>query len=340
MHLPCNGCSDLRRPVAASVGLVRFAKSLTLLCVVFAPGAWSAPVQSDRSNVRAMAITVDDLPASRSHALSLMEQEEITRRLVATLEEHGVPAVGFVNESKLESDGRVDPARVALLEAWLDSGLELGNHGYGHLDLHSVPPERWMQDVLLGERVTRPLIEARGENLRWFRHPFLHAGRSAGVQQQVEVFLAEHGYRVAPVTIDNGEWIYAREYDLALERGDHEAARRLGADYVRYMLDVVAFYEQQSNAILERPLPHVLLIHANALNAEWLGVLLERLETLGYRWVPLEQALQDAAYSRPTAGYTGAGGISWLHRWAITDGVEPAVFRGEPRVPAWVEEQR
>ena len=286
---------------------------------------------------RQMAITVDDLPASRSHALSLAEQQELTRRMLEILGQHGVPAVGFVNEAKLKVDGRVDPDRVALLESWLDAGFELGNHGYSHLDLHRVPEADWMRDVLLGEQVIRPLAEARGQSLRWFRHPFLHTGRSTDVQQKVKKFLADHGYTIAPVTIDNSEWIYAREYDQAIDSGNDGRAERLGEDYLRYMLDVVGFYEAQSEAILQRTLPHVLLIHANALNAAWLGKLLEQLEARGYRWVMLEQALEDPAYGRSALGYTGPGGITWLHRWAITDGLDRAIFSGEPRVPEWVD---
>ena len=56
-----------------------------------------------------------------------------------------------------------------------------------------------------------------------------------------------------------------------------------------------------------------------------------------HRWVSLEQALQDPAYALPIGSYTGAGGISWLHRWAITKGMDATVFRGEPVVPGWVE---
>lgn len=301
-------------------------------------GAGPGTAQGAPGTQRMMAVTVDDLPASRSHALPQSRIETVMEGVIGALTRHAVPAVGFVNEGKLDVDGRPDLRRVAPLEAWLDAGLELGNHGYAHLDLHRVEAEAWLEDLLRGERVTRKLVEARGGNLRWFRHPFLHAGLSAAVQRRVQAFLAEHGYRIAPVTIDNGEWIYAREYDRALSRGDGAAAHRLGEDYIRYMLDVVAYYEGQARAILGRPLPHVLLLHANALNADWLDRLLDELAARGYRWVSLERALEDAAYGRPIDGYTGAGGISWLHRWAITDGVDPAVFRGEPRVPGWVED--
>ena len=312
-----------------------------ILLLALAQDASSAAVRLPGSGepTRQMAITVDDLPASRSHALSLAEQRELTQLLLSALSRHAVPAVGFVNEAKLEVGGRVSPDHVALLESWLEAGFELGNHGYAHLDLHRVSDSEWMRDVLLGERVVRPLIEVRGQALRWFRHPFLHTGRSTEVQQKVGSFFADHGYTIAPVTIDNSEWIYAREYDQAIEHGNEGRAERLGEDYLRYMLDVVTFYEDQSEAILQRALPHVLLIHANALNAAWLGKLLERLEARGYQWVMLEQALEDPAYGRGIGGYTGPGGISWLHRWAITDGLDRTIFSDEPRVPEWVDDE-
>lgn len=289
---------------------------------------------------RRMVVTVDDLPVAPPGRHTTAQQEAITERLLAVLAEHRVPAIGFVNESKLAVDGVVDSRRVALLERWLGAGHELGNHGHDHLDLHRVEPEIWLADVLRGERLTRPLVEARGGELRWFRHPFLHTGRSVEVQRSTARFLAEHGYRIAPVTVDNGEWIYGDAYADAWNRGDAAAMERLGRDYVRYMLEVVDFYEGQSRAIAGELVPQTLLIHAYALNADWLDPLLDALEARGYRWITLDHAVAHPAYARPTDGYTGPGGITWLHRWAITAGVDPQVFRGEPEVPEWVEELR
>ena len=68
---------------------------------------------------RAVAVTIDDLPASR--AGSLEDVRGITRRLLAHLRAAAIPAVGFVNEVKLEVPGE-ESARAALLEAWLDAG--------------------------------------------------------------------------------------------------------------------------------------------------------------------------------------------------------------------------
>ena len=60
----------------------------------FAPGAAAE---------RRMALTFDDLPAQRAEALPPERVVEMNRRLVAALERQGIPAVGFVNEVKLEA---------------------------------------------------------------------------------------------------------------------------------------------------------------------------------------------------------------------------------------------
>lgn len=77
-----------------------------------------------------MAVTIDDLPVAPPGRHTTAQQAEITDRLLAALAAHDAPAIGFVNESKLEVDGAVDPLRAELLERWLAAGHELGNHGY------------------------------------------------------------------------------------------------------------------------------------------------------------------------------------------------------------------
>jgi len=57
----------------------------------------------------------------------------------------------------------------------------------------------------------------------------------------------------------------------------------------------------------------------------------------GYSFVSLDQALQDPPYASDDS-YTGPGGITWLHRWAITRNVDPGMFAGEPTTPDYVLE--
>ncbi len=285
---------------------------------------------------RQIVLTFDDLPAQR--AQSRPERlVEITDGLLRVLAEEEIPAVGFVNEIKLYADDELQPERVELLERWLDAGVELGNHSYSHRDLNRMPLAEFQQDVLRGEQVTRPLVEARDGELRYFRHPFLHAGRDLETKRGLERFLGEHGYQVAPVTVDNSEWIFAAAYQEALDRGDDALRQRTADAYLDYMEQMVEYYEGQSRALFEREIPQVLLLHANALNAHHLDGLIARLEARGYRFIDLATALEDPAYDSPD-DYVGGGGITWLHRWAITRGVDRSVFRGEPATPPWVQE--
>ena len=317
---------------------MKIIKSLCVVCVL-AVGAMAAGQQSDQKQEqnRLMAVTVDDLPVAQPSWHSDEQMDRITTGLLAAFAEHGVPAVGFVNEGKLETDGEIRAFRVGILQRWLDAGLELGNHGYAHLDLHRVPPEEWKADVVRGETHTRDLVEASGGHLQYFRHPYLHVGMTVEIQAETSDFLGSRGYTVAPVSIDNSEWIYGRAYRRAYNTGDEEQKRRIGRDYIRYMLEVVEFYEGQSEAIVGRAIPHVLLVHAYALNADWLDALLVELEKRGYGWITLSEALEDPVYDRAIDGWTGSGGITWLHRWAITDGaVDRELFQGEPEPPAWV----
>jgi peptidoglycan/xylan/chitin deacetylase (PgdA/CDA1 family) len=285
---------------------------------------------SQSSVLREMAVTFDDLPASR-HEVPPVALERLTRDLVGAVRRHRVPAIGFVNEGKLYAAGRLREDRVDALRQWIAAGLELGNHTYSHLDLHRTPIAEYQADVLRGQTVTRELAEASGRPLRFFRHPYLHTGRSLETRREFESFLKRHGYRVAPVSIDNYDYLFAAAYDRASGR----ERPRIRTAYLDYMEAVIAYYEDQSTALLGREIRQILLLHANALNADAFGDLAAWLVARGYTFVTLERALEDPAHGLEDA-YTGPGGITWLHRWAITQKKPGTFFAGEPAVPDWI----
>jgi peptidoglycan/xylan/chitin deacetylase (PgdA/CDA1 family) len=287
------------------------------------------------AETRRVAITIDDLPFVSLRALPDEEIRARTGKLLGHLRERDVPAVGFVNEGKIFEGAGEDPEKVGLLALWLEAGMELGNHTYSHLDLHRASLVESQQDVLRGEVVTRRLLAERGRVPRYFRHPFLHTGTDPRARAAFESFLAERGYRVAPVTLDNYDYLFARAYDAA---GEGEKGRVLEA-YLLYMAAVVEYYEAQSRAIVGYEPPQILLLHANTLNADGLGRLFDILVGRGYRFVSLEEALQDAAFSLPD-DYTGPGGITWLHRWALTRGLPKSTFAGEPKPSGFLPELR
>lgn len=283
---------------------------------------------------RQVAVTFDDLPAVPP-TIPIARQQTLTRDLLKSIKAAGVPAIGFVNENKVETNGKRDPAKIKLLEQWLDAGLELGNHTYSHPDLHHIDVDDFENDIVAGERVTNELLMNRGRKIRWFRHPFLHTGTSLETRQRIERFLRTRGVRVAPVTLDNSEWIFARAYENAIAKNDGALKKRLGVEYVAYMDRKLAYFEQQSQALFGRNIPHVLLVHANALNADWFDELAASMKKRGYRFIPLERAVADPAY-RSKDEYAGPMGLTWIHRWALTQGKKRDFFAGEPTTAKWV----
>jgi peptidoglycan/xylan/chitin deacetylase (PgdA/CDA1 family) len=162
-----------------------------------------------------VALTFDDLPAL-SLSPTLGYARITTDRLLAGLRRDHIPATGFVNEGKLEGTDRM--GRINLLDAWLDAGMDLGNHTYSHVSLTHTPVDAYIADTLKGESVTRALLARRGREPRWFRHPYLETGPTIEARQAFEAWLAQHGYRVAPVSMENADWMFALAYDDAVMR--------------------------------------------------------------------------------------------------------------------------
>jgi peptidoglycan/xylan/chitin deacetylase (PgdA/CDA1 family) len=282
--------------------------------------------------VRAIAVTFDDLPVAGP--VPWTDRDQVFSRLLAAIVRNRIPAIGFVNEFQLGPLGEPDPAETARLRAWRDAGLELGNHTFSHPDLNRMPLAEFERQIVDGERVTRALLKERGRRPRFFRHPFLHTGRSIAVRDSLTRFLTEHGYRVAPVTDDNSDWIFASAYEHALGRGDTATVARIAAAYIPYMESKVAYWERQSTALFGREIRQVLLIHANRLNADRLAQLIGMFKGRGYRMISLEEALADSVYTTPES-YSGPAGISWLHRWALSRG-RGLVLPDEPTTPEWI----
>ena len=286
---------------------------------------------------RSVAVTFDDLPGPPGALLArdVASLRENTQRLLAAFRASAVPVVGFVNEGKLFVEGETPATaeqRIDVLRLWLQAGHELGNHTYSHRDLNTQPLEWFEEDVVRGETVTRRLLAEKGRRLRYFRHPFLHVGLELDKRRAFETFLAGRGYTIAPVTIDNDDYIYAAAYADARRGGDGAMATRLADDYLRYMESVLVFIEGVSRGLLGREIPQVLLLHANALNADRFPQLAAIMKARGYRFVTLEAALRDEAYRRPDT-YVGPWGVSWLHHWEITEGRKRSP---SPDPPDWV----
>ncbi len=299
---------------------------ILLLCI---PAAAQTPQ-------RTIAITIDDLPVVSTRT-DLKNRRDITKKILGHLKRAKAPAIGFVNENKLYTNGKRDDAQIALLKIWLDAGLELGNHTYSHRSLNRIDLEDYKADVLKGAEITNELLKNRKKKeMRYFRHPFLQTGRTMDVKAGMATFLSDHGYTIAPISFDNADYIFSRAYDIAFDKGDKDLMKKVGGGYVPYMESKLDYWERQSKKLFGREISQTLLIHANFINADYLDDLIAMFKRRGYRIVDLGTALRDDAYRLPDT-YIGPAGISWLHRWAREKGRE-FVVADEPTVPSFVLE--
>jgi peptidoglycan/xylan/chitin deacetylase (PgdA/CDA1 family) len=276
---------------------------------------------------REVAITIDDLPRGGDGGpRSLAGVRAMTERLLQPFRDGKIPVIGFVNEGRQVEFGLAGLRQI--LDVWLDSGADLGNHSYSHLNINKVPLDEYTADIVKGEPALRAALAARGKKLEFYRHPFLFTGPTAEIKSGIQQFLDQHGYRVAPVTLDNNDYEFAALYTKPAYQ------QRVKREYVPYMESVVAFFERRSVEVVGREFPQILLIHASELNADLVPELLAMFKRRGYAFISLDHALTDPAYRLPDE-YVGRGGFSWIHRWAKTKGMAP---QGEPDPPAWVKE--
>lgn len=173
------------------------------------------------------------------------------------------------------------------MQDWVAKDLDLGNHTFSHVFINETDVSAYKTDIIKGEKVIRSLMEAEQKELKYFRHPQLRTGPTDTYRLALESFLEEQSYITAPVTIDNEEYIYAFCYKNA----DEDLRVPIAQDYLRYMEEVIIYYENLSLDYLGYELPQILLIHANELNADHIDKLANILKNRNYEFISLEEAL-------------------------------------------------
>ena len=308
--------------------------SLSFLSMLFLLTSLPGTSVGQQASKRYVAITFDDLPVV-CQCENDAERMAITEKLIATFKKYKMPILGVVNEQKLESNGVVEPARVELLQKWLEAGFELGNHGYSHKNINEISFEDYKNEILKGERVTRPLAQKAGLPYRFYRHPYLSAGDNLQIRQDLDTFLKAHNYVIAPNTITYQDYTFSGAYDAALRKSDTQLAQRIREAYLPYTLSRWEAAEKQSIALFGREIKQILMVHANRINADAFDEVAKAMQDRGYIFISIDEALKDPVYARPDS-FDGKVGVTWLSRWSAEEG--KTFGYGGAQVPEFVLE--
>ncbi len=281
--------------------MLRLIFTAVLLVICATAGAASA---------EGVALTFDDLPTMALTG-DAPYAAATTNALLNGLRRHHLPATGFVIGEKLEGDGGVAQTRLA--DAWLAAGMGLGNHTFSHASLNRTPVASYIAEVSRTDGILRPLLAARHRPLDWFRHPYLETGLTLDARRTFEAWLSGHGYRVAPVTMENSDWVFALPYDDAILRQDTAGAARIKRAYLDYATKAVVSYRTAVLQLLGRRPSFVFLLHATRLNADSMDQLADILRRNDLQPVTLDRAMRDPAYKIADT-YAGPDGDEWLSR--------------------------
>jgi peptidoglycan-N-acetylglucosamine deacetylase len=283
--------------------------ALLAIVATTAAGCTPAPPDGDRPAAEhgevghpALAITIDDLPWVGSLPPGLTRLQA-TDSILAALDAHGARATGFVNCDRVQAGAPV-------LRRWLEAGHTLGNHTSSHLDLNEADPGAWAEDARSCDAFLRDLT---GDDRLPFRYPYLHRGHSPERYRAGRQVIEELGSPIAPITIETLDWVMVAGYVAALRAGDGARASRIADAYLEHVIAASRHYRRVAEERVGRDVAHIILLHANALLAHHLDEMLRRLAAEGFRFIPLETALQDPVYDLDD-DYLGRDGLSWLYR--------------------------
>ena len=282
-------CEDLRPLVTQTVhglGPLRLAlawrRFVAPLIVVLALLFPTAVTGTD------LAITIDDLPTHGPLPPGITRLA-VADQIIEVLRRHGIrDAVGFVNGGQIADT----PEHGTILEHWIAAGFRLGNHTFGHVDLHRIGPDGFLADIERNE----PVIGRYGgtEPDRLFRYPYLHEGATPIERDAVRHALRERRYQIVPATVDFYDWAWNDVY--ARCAGNPGAAEALTRAFREVALRALDWSEETADALVRRPIKQILLLHVSALVALTLDDLLSAYEARGVRFISVRDALEDPVY--------------------------------------------
>lgn len=270
-----------------NVGLAsrRGKRLATWMVLIFCFG-WAVGIHAQQ-----IAITFDDLPSHGPLPPGETRQQVAAQILKALQKAHLPPVYGFINGVRVQEE----PDTIQVLEAWHAAGYPLGNHTYSHMNLNQNSLGAFQGDVLHNESMLDQQSKGGGD-WHWFRFPFLAEGDTPEKQMGMRAFLAQHGYKIAGVTMSFSDYEWNEPYARCMAKGDTKAIGWLEKSYLAAADESIHYDHSMSQTLYGHDIPYVLLMHVGAFDARMLPRLLKVYRSHGFLFVTLPQAEEDPFY--------------------------------------------
>lgn len=225
---------------------------------------------------KTIALTIDDLPfvgEYRNFHLKMM--------MDTMLHEH-IPATGFIIASEVRHDNW------PILHEFKDAGFSLGNHTYSHANLNRLSVEEYAQEIKKADVLLKPVLTKP----KYFRYPYL-AMSSGAKKDAILCYLAKRHYQVAPITIDSKDFAFNQRLLSVPELKRRDYLEQLKPFYLDFIWQQTLKAEDYNQYHHHPEKTQILLIHANLLNAYVLPDLIHLYKQQGYKFVALDEALNN-----------------------------------------------
>ncbi|WMN13000.1 polysaccharide deacetylase family protein [Marivirga salinae] len=278
------------------------------------------------SQKKSISITIDDVPNTRKY-----QKENFEPTLLNVLDSLKIPFTIFINEAKIFNN-EFKKENKELLELWIQNQNSIvGNHSYSHVRYSAVGYDKFVQDIEEGEKLTKEYASNYNKEVKYFRFPFNDMGADSSQHVEIRAYLKSKDYVIAPFTVESSDWMFNYVYLHYLNNGKIDKAAAIGEQYVEKTLELLSFYESMANSIYKRPVKHIYLCHDNAINTDYIGEIITRVEKENYEIVSFEESLTDTIYAQEDIYYK-KWGISWLYRWMETQDERIKWMKQEPNL--------
>ena len=275
-----------------------FSKSLALS--VGAIGFGGVPALA-RAAAPQFSITMDDFQWQNAVALTAWERNQ---SILDTLKSNSIKAGLFVIGRNIEAgEGK------QLLSGWDGAGHLLGNHTYSHRNFNAANAviADYQKDILRAEA----LLKAFHRFQKYFRFPLLKEGDTTAKRDAMRSFLAQHGYRIGHVTIDNSDWAIDQRLTARLTKDPSADVKPYRDFYLEHMWARAEYYDSLARRVLGRPVKHTVLMHFNLLNGLFLDDLISMFKSKGWEPIDAEEAFTDRVFSAKPNVLPAGESIVW-----------------------------
>lgn len=276
-----------------------FTKSLALSAAAL--GIGGIPAFIFKPPAPQFSITMDDFNWRDPVKLTQVERNE---SILNTLQSNSIKAALFVVGGNIDNkEGK------ALLQRWDNTGHLIGNHTYSHRNYNARETviADYLQDILRAEE----LLKVFPRFQKYFRFPALKEGDTVEKRDAMRAFLAEHGYRVGHVTIDNSDWIVDQRLQARLKKDPNADVKPYRDFYMEHMWARAEYYDDLARRVLGRPVKHTVLVHFNLLNGLFLNDLITMFKSKGWQPIDAEEAFKDPVFASKPNVLPAGESIVW-----------------------------